>query len=145
VAAVAAAHQTHRWVQGRISPQVEVVVVVAAVVVEVVGILTYRAAVAAVVEVVGAGGRWGGGGGGGPPRLCVFSSSGCRAALGRLTIVRWRLTTLRCKVFLELFRKRADARRASAVHGRCDRLLCQGRTAERRAVVVAILVLVLTS
>lgn len=50
---VVVAHQTHRWVQGRISPQVEVAVVAAGVV----GILTYRAAVAAagVVAVVAAG------------------------------------------------------------------------------------------
>lgn len=51
----------------------------------------------------------------------------------------------RCKVLAELFRKRADARRASAVHGNCGRLLGQGRTAERRVVAVAVLILVFTS
>ena len=45
-----AAHQTQRWVQGRISPQVAVAVAAAEVVVE---ILTYRAGVAEVAVAVG--------------------------------------------------------------------------------------------
>ena len=52
VVAVAAAHQTQRWVQDRISPQVEVAEGAAG---AVVGILTYQAGAEVVVEVVGVG------------------------------------------------------------------------------------------
>ena len=53
VVVVAAAHQTQRWVQDRISPQVEVAEGAAGAVV--VGILTYRAGAVEVVEAVGVG------------------------------------------------------------------------------------------
>ncbi len=65
--------------------------------------------------------------------------------LRQLDVVWRRLTTFRCKVLAELFCKGADARRASAVHGRCGRLLREGRSAERRVVVVAFLILVITN
>ena len=55
------------------------------------------------------------------------------------------MTTFRCKVLAELFCKGADARWASAVHGRCVRVFHEGRAAESRVVMVALLILVVTN